>query len=136
MGLRALHETLCPKATRTNGNHALDDVKPLAQGVTGRVEQGANALLLVIVQQRPTKTVGTQGRLKHHQSSTTPTNPNKMGGTIKNQLRPAKKITAKPADSTKMAVPRSGCLTIKPRGTINNKPATTKSKGRNWPSRF
>ena len=31
-----------------------------------------------------------------------------MGGTIRNQLSPAKKITAMPADNTKIAVPKSG----------------------------
>ena len=35
-----------------------------------------------------------------------------------------------------MAVPRSGCFTIKATGTKSNRPATKKSSGRNWPSRF
>ena len=61
MGLRALHETLAGHAARANRDHALDDVKALAQRVTRRVQQRADALLLVIVQHRPTHAIGAQG---------------------------------------------------------------------------
>jgi hypothetical protein len=36
VGLGALHETLAGDATRANRDHALDDVKALAQRVGGR----------------------------------------------------------------------------------------------------
>ena len=37
LSLGALHQTLAPKTARTNGNHALDDVKTFAQGIASRV---------------------------------------------------------------------------------------------------
>ena len=66
MRLGTLHKTLAPKPTRANRDHALDDVKPFAQRVTRGVKQGTNALLLVIMQKRPSKTVCTQGGLEKH----------------------------------------------------------------------
>ena len=48
---------------------------------------------------------------------------------------PAKKITNSPEASTKMAVPRSGCLTMSPTGMASSASATTKSSTRRWPSR-
>ena len=64
--LRAGHESLAKGPARTNGNHALDDVKSLAQRVTRRIEQRADALLLVVVQHRPAYTLGTDLGLKTH----------------------------------------------------------------------
>ena len=49
--------------------------------------------------------------------------------------RPAKKMTHRPAESTRIAVPRSGCLTMKPTGTSSSRPAIRKSSTRSWPSR-
>ena len=48
----------------------------------------------------------------------------------------AKKMIDRPAESTSMAVPRSGWRTISAIGTISKKAATAKSSGRNCPSRF
>ena len=56
-------------------------------------------------------------------------------GRISLQDRPAKKITYSPAERTRMAVPRSGCLTISPSGSASSSSATAKSSARNWPSR-
>ena len=56
-------------------------------------------------------------------------------GTISFHDRPAKKITYRPADSTRIAVPRSGCLTISATGTASNTSAMTKSGTRRCPSR-
>ncbi len=51
--LRALHEALAFDAARADRDHALDDVEPLAERVGGRIEQRADAVLLVVAQQRP-----------------------------------------------------------------------------------
>ena len=51
------------------------------------------------------------------------------------QLRPAKKITARPEASTSSVVPRSGCLRIRKAGTASSSPAMTKSSGLSMPSR-
>ena len=51
------------------------------------------------------------------------------------QLSPAKKITYSPAESTRIAVPRSGCLTIRPTGTARIASAIRKSGTRSCPSR-
>ena len=67
MGLRALHKALAKNAARTNGNHALDDVKSFAQRIASGVQQGAHALLLVFTQQGPTKAVSAQSGFKPHQ---------------------------------------------------------------------
>jgi len=48
---------------------------------------------------------------------------------------PAKKITYMPAESTRMAVPRSGCFTISPTGSASKASAIRKSGTRAWPSR-
>ena len=64
MGLRAGHEALAKHAARTNGDHALNDVKALAERVSRGVKQGADALLLVVVQNGPANAVSTQLRLK------------------------------------------------------------------------
>ena len=40
-------------AAGADGDHALDDVEALAERVVGRVEQRADAVLLVVAQQRP-----------------------------------------------------------------------------------
>ena len=53
------------------------------------------------------------------------------GGSTKRQLKPAKKMTEIPVPNTSRDVPKSGCFMIKPTGTINNRPATIKSSGRN-----
>ena len=53
--LRALHEALAADAAGADGDHALDDVEALAQRVLGRVEQRADALLLVVVQDRASR---------------------------------------------------------------------------------
>ena len=74
MGLRTLHKALAPKTARTNGDHALNDVKPTPQRVTPGVKQGAHALLLVVTQARPAHALGAQLSLKHpqqHQASQT-----------------------------------------------------------------
>ena len=60
MGLGPLHEALAPKAARTNRDHSLNDVKALAQWVARRIQQGADALLLVVVQDRPAHTLCAQ----------------------------------------------------------------------------
>ncbi len=49
--------------------------------------------------------------------------------------RPAKKITASPAERTRIAVPRSGCLTIRATGTTSSSVAIAKSRMRSCPSR-
>ena len=67
MGLGALHITGAPKAAGADTDHALDDVKTLAQRVARRVQQGADALLLVVVQDRPAHAVGAERRLKTDQ---------------------------------------------------------------------
>ena len=53
MGLGALHEALALDAAGADGDHALDDVEPLAERVGGGVEQGAHAVLLVVAHHRP-----------------------------------------------------------------------------------
>ncbi|MCY1306593.1 hypothetical protein D9M70_564590 [compost metagenome] len=63
------------------------------------------------------------------------TAPSTTGGTISFHGSPAKKITARPAAITSSAVPRSGCFMMSPTGTASSNVATTKSSGRNWPSR-
>ena len=68
--------------------------------------------------------------------STTPTRPSTTGGAIHFQPTPAKKITDSPAKSTSIAVPKSGWRMMRPTGTASSTPATAKSSGRNWPSRF
>ncbi len=65
-----------------------------------------------------------------------PTTPSSTGGATSFQGRPAKKITDSPAASTSSEVPRSGCFMISPTGISSSTPATMKSSGRNWPSRF
>ena len=69
MGLRAGHEALAEKPAGADRNHALDDVKTLAQRVARRIEQGANTLLLIVMQHRPTHAVSAQLRLVPHQQS-------------------------------------------------------------------
>ena len=64
MRLRSGHKALAKHAARANRNHALNDVKALAQRVARRVEQRADALLLVVVQNRPAVAVGAQLRLE------------------------------------------------------------------------
>ena len=61
--------------------------------------------------------------------------PSSSTGSTMRHDSPAKKITYKPADSTRMAVPRSGCFTIRPTGTATSINAIKKSGTRNWPSR-
>ena len=62
-------------AAGANGNHALNDVKTLAQRVARRVEQGADPLLLVVVQQRPAHAVGAQLRAQTPPARSCPPNP-------------------------------------------------------------
>ena len=69
-------------------------------------------------------------------STTMPTTAKPTGGKIQRHLRPAKKITAKPAASTSKEVPRSGCFMISNTGMPKISKETAKSKGRNCPSRF
>ena len=66
MRLGTLHKTLAPKPARADRDHALDDVKPFAQRISRGVKQSTNALLLVIMQKWPSKTVCTQGGLEKH----------------------------------------------------------------------
>ena len=68
-------------------------------------------------------------------SVTMPTAASSTGGMISFQLRPAKKITARPEANTSRVVPRSGCLRISAAGTASSRPATTKSSGLSTPSR-
>ena len=67
MRLGALQETHARQPSRANGNHPLDDVKAFSQRVSGRVQERANTLLLVVVQHGPAHTIGTQLGLKPDQ---------------------------------------------------------------------
>ncbi len=51
------------------------------------------------------------------------------------QLRPAKKMTARPEAITSSVVPRSGCSRMSAMGTASRPPATMKSVALSWPSR-
>ena len=53
MGLRALHEALAGRPAGADRDLALDDVEALAERVGGRVEQRADAVLLVVANHRP-----------------------------------------------------------------------------------
>jgi hypothetical protein len=110
VGLRALHEALAPDPARADGDHALDDVKTLAQRVSRRVQQGADALLLVVAQHRPAHAIGAQAAVRSTTSRMTPAAPAPPAAHTRRQLRPAKKITDRPAASTSSEVPRSGCF--------------------------
>mmetsp|Transcript_37511 Transcript_37511/g.87372 ORF Transcript_37511/g.87372 Transcript_37511/m.87372 type:complete len:317 (+) Transcript_37511:1514-2464(+) len=57
-------------------------------------------------------------------------------GRISFHGRPAKKITYSPAASTRMPVPRSGCLAISRKGSSSSANAAMKSGQRSRPSRF
>jgi hypothetical protein len=53
VGLRAGHEPLAGEAAGADRDHPLDDVETFAERVGRGVEQGAHALLLVVVQHAP-----------------------------------------------------------------------------------
>ena len=61
VGLGALHEALAGRAARADRDLALDDVKALAERVGGRVEQRADAVLLVVAHHRPLRRAGRCG---------------------------------------------------------------------------
>ncbi|MCY1553282.1 hypothetical protein D9M68_897510 [compost metagenome] len=68
-------------------------------------------------------------------SSAMPTAPTSTGGRMSFQLRPAKKMTNRPDESTSSEVPRSGCLRTSATGMSSKRPAAAKSSGLSWPSR-
>ena len=69
-------------------------------------------------------------------NATMPAAPSIRTGTISFHDNPAKKITNRPADRIRIAVPRSGCLTTKPTGIKSNSIAMMKSGACRRPSRF
>jgi hypothetical protein len=113
VGLRALHEAFAKQPARADGDHALDDVKTLAQRVSRGVQQGADALLLVVMQHGPAHAVGgTAAAPADHHGNTMPSSRHRnTGGTMSFQLRPAKKMhRTGPQPATSSDVPRSGCF--------------------------
>jgi len=50
LGLRAFHETFTPEPPAADGDFRLDDVVPGAQRVAFRVEEGQDALFLIVMQ--------------------------------------------------------------------------------------
>ncbi len=79
---------------------------------------------------------GSQRRSWLTTSAMMPAAPSTSTGTISFHDRPAKKITYRPADRIRIAVPRSGCLTTSPTGTSSSTAAIAKSSERSRPSRF
>ncbi|MGF6677554.1 hypothetical protein OKW44_005428 [Paraburkholderia sp. WSM4174] len=53
MRLRTLQPTLAERAARADRDHRLNRVEAFAERVRGRIEQRADAVLLVVVHQRP-----------------------------------------------------------------------------------
>jgi hypothetical protein len=79
-------------AARADGDHALDDVEALAQRILVRVEQGADAVLLVLLEHPPVDAGRADRGLAETISATMPTPPSTITGTISRQDRPAKKM--------------------------------------------
>ena len=116
-----LHEALAGDAARADRDHALDDVEALAERIraSGRAacRRGASGSRAASATARRARTAvlartRSARRCRPRRARST--------GTISFHDRPAKKITYRPADSIRIAVPRSGCLTIRPTGTSSS----------------
>ena len=100
---------------------ALDDVEALAERVRGRVEQRADALLLVVVQHRPASTSAAQTAASRRRSAATAAGAeqHRRHDQLPRQAGEEDHVEAgRPAPGC--AVPRSGCLTIRPTGTSSS----------------
>jgi hypothetical protein len=131
VGLRALHEALAGDAAGADRDHALDDVEALAQRVGGRVQQGADAVLLVFAAAPRSRRAGRCG--PRRTSVTMPATASAGQDQLPGQAGEEDHVEPGPAPAGRCPGPAAWRSAP---GSSSRPKAAAKSGRRSWPSRF